>query len=246
MKEKMNTVQLRSTIFLQQNIGYTPETAEKFRNLLMPGCKIYNIAQPGMPMLGVNPNMPQYGMPWRLFSKLDDGEYNIAFQLGKIDIILAKEVAYGDDTEKNFCDKSIKWFSDILETQGNAVATRIAYAPLYAIKNDGEDKILIWENLLKKTVFGGIPTQDVNLSFLLKSFIFLQGENVQINLLHNIFDGNQIKNEGTSQIVNKVLLLQLDLNTIPEKNLSLTKDGIADFFSNILETKSNLINNVTE
>ena len=73
MKEKMNTVQLRSTIFLQQNIGYTPENAEKFRNLLMPGCKIYNIAQPGMPMLGVNPNMPQYGMPWRLFSKLEEG-----------------------------------------------------------------------------------------------------------------------------------------------------------------------------
>lgn len=246
MKEKMITVQLRSTIFLQQNIGYTPENAEKFRNLLMPGCKIYNITQPGMPMLGVNPNMPQYGMPWRLFNKSEEGEYNIAFQPGKIDIILAKEVAYGDDIEKDFCNKSIKWFSDILETQGNTVATRIAYAPLYAIKNEGEDKNLIWENLLKKTVFGGIPTQDVNLSFLLKSFIPIQGENVQINLLHNIFDGNQIKNEGTSPTVHKVLLLQLDLNTIPEKNLSLTKDGVADFFSNILKTKSNLINNVTE
>lgn len=246
MRERMITVQLRSTIFLQQNIGYTPENAEKFRDLLIPSCKIYNITQPGMPMLGVNPNMPQYGMPWRLFKKTEEGEYNIAFQPGKIDIILAKEVAYGDDIEKDFCDKSIKWFSDILETQKDAVATRIAYAPLYAIKNEGEDKISIWENFLKKTVFGGIPTQDVNLSFLLKSFISLQGENVQINLLHNIFDGNQIKNEGASQTAHKVLLLQLDLNTIPEKSLSLNKGGIAEFFNNILEVKSNLINNVTE
>ena len=50
MKERMVILQLRSTIFLQQNIGYTPENAEKFRALLLPDCKVYGIPQPGVPM----------------------------------------------------------------------------------------------------------------------------------------------------------------------------------------------------
>ncbi len=247
MKDKLITVQLRSTIFLQQNIGYTPENAAKFKDLLMPDSKIYGISQPGVPMLGVNPNMPQYGMPWRLFYKSPKGEeYNIAFQPGKIDIVLAKEVSYDGVIEKEFCEQSIKWFSAILQTQGNIVATRIAYAPLYAIKNDGEEKNPIWNNLLKKTFFDGVQSQDINLSFLLKSVINIGGNDIQMNLLHNIFDGNQIKNENGVQSVHKVLLFQLDLNSIPEENLSLGEDGLTDFFNNILDIKCNLIDNVTE
>lgn len=243
MKEKMYTVQLRSTIFLQQNIGYTPENEERFKELLMPGSMAFGIPQPNMPIFGVNPNAPQYGMPWRLFQKIDDGEYTVAFLPGKIDVILSKEVLYGDNTEKMFCDKSIEWFSQILEIQGQT-ATRIAYAPLYAIMKDESNSI--WENLLKKTIYDGAQSQDINLSFLLKRIIDFGGKDIQMNLLHNIFDGNQIKNEGLSSIVRKVLLLQLDLNSVPENNLQLDEKGIAAFYNNILDIKCNLIDNVTK
>ncbi len=246
MNEPFIIIQLRSSIFFQQNIGYTPESAEKFEKLLMPGCKAYGIPQPGLPILGMNANLPQYGMPWRLFKKFDGGEYNIAFQPGKIDIFLVKEVAYGDDTEKDFCNKSVEWFSKILETQGDVVATRIAYAPLYAIKNDGDDINPIWGHLLKKMVFDGIPTQDVSLSFLLKSYIGIQNQNIQLNMLHNIYDGNKIEVVDGMQKACNVLLLELDLNTVPVVNLSFDKGGIAEFLEKILEVKCNLVNNVTE
>ena len=74
MKEKLVTVQLRSTIFLQQNIGYTPDIATQFQNLLgIADSKVYGIPLPGAPILGVNPMTPQFGMPWRLFQKEDNG-----------------------------------------------------------------------------------------------------------------------------------------------------------------------------
>lgn len=245
MKDKILTVQLRSTIFLPQNIGYTPQNADKFKNALMPEGKIYGISQPSMPILGVNPNLPQYGMPWRIFHKLDHGEYNIAFQPGKIDIILAKEVSYNDEIEKKFCRKSIEWFSKILDIHGGITATRIAYAPLYAISND-DDINYIWNILLRKPAFNGIQSQDINLSFLLKRIINIGGKEIQINLLHNIFDGNKIKSENGVTTVKKVLMLQLDLNTMAEDILNLGCQDISEFFNNILEIRNKLIENVTE
>lgn len=245
MKENITIVQLRSTIFLQQNIGYTPENAEKFKVLLMPNAKAYSIPQPGM-FLGINPDIPQYGMPWRLFEKSPEGgEYNIAFHPGKIDIVLAKEISYGNETEKEFLNKSTEWFSKILDTQGNTSATRIAYAPLYAIKNKEEDYNTVWGNFLKRTSFDGIKSQDINLSFLLKSYIKVGEKDIPMNFLHNIFDGNQIKNENGIQTLHKVLLFQLDLNSIPEENLNLNKEGINDFYNKIVEIKNKLVDNVT-
>lgn len=246
MKDKINIVQLRSTIFLSQNIGYTPENAEKFKKILMPEGKIYGIPQPGIPVLGVNPNVPQFGMPWRIFHKTVEGEYNIAFQPGKIDIVLAKEVKYGDDTEKDFCRKSIGWFSQIINQFKEVYVTRIAYAPLYAIKDDASNAKHIWNILLKKTVFDGVPSQDINLSFLLKKIINIGEKDVTMNLLYNIFDGNQIRNENGKESVSKVLLLQLDLNSIAEETLNLGCQDISEFFNNILEIKCKLIDNVTE
>jgi len=246
MRERMIIVQLRSTIFLQQNIGYTPENAAKFQALLLPGSKVYGIPQPGVPMLGVNPTMPQYGLSWRLFKKCENGgDYNIAFQPGKIDIVLAKEADYNSDIEKDFCEQSIKWFSKILETQNGLPVMRIAYAPLYAIKKDGVNSCdIIWENLLKKTVFDGTQAQDINLQFLLKQLIKIGNRDIQMNLLHNIFDGKQSKTVNDVPVVSDVLLMQLDLNSIPEVILNMDKEGVSEFFSTILGIKNKLIENV--
>lgn len=245
MKEKVKTVQFRGTIFLQQNIGYTQESANEFKDLLMPGVpevKVYGIPQSGVPVMGINPNIPQYGMPWRLLLKVDKGEYNVVFQPGKIDIVLAQEAVYDEEIEKEFCSKCVDWFSKIL-LKGNCCAIRVAYAPSYAINDFTDGGSSIWNTLLKKTVFDGIQTQDVGLNFLLKKEIEINGSVVQLNLLHNILDGFYTKADGT---VEKVLLFQLDLNTIPEVNANLNQDGLSDFFSKILKIKSSLVDNVTE
>lgn len=246
MKERMTILQLRSTIFMQRNIGYTPDVSNQFRDLLMPSAKVYGIPQPGVPVLGVNPTAPQYGMPWRLFSKNEDGkEYNIAFQPGKIDIILAlaKIWSYDDSLERDFCKQSIDWFAHILGIDESATISRIAYAPLYAFeKNTDNDSDPIWSKLLRKSIIGGMATQDVNLSFLLKSIVKFGIVDIQMNFLHNIFDG--IIQSKTNEEPRKALLFQLDLNSVPEKPLNLRKDEMAAFFNGIVDIKSQLVDNV--
>lgn len=247
MKKKLVTVQLRSTIFLQQNIGYTPENATQFQDLLgIADSKVYGIPQPGAPILGVNPMTPQFGMPWRLFQKEDNGfEYNVAFQPGKIDIVLAKQAAYSEDIETAFCKKSAEWFSKILDIQTGVSVQRIAYAPLYAIvKSKDDDGSELWNKLLKKIVYDGSPAQDIDLQFVLKKQISFNGKEIQMNLLHHFFDGNLTEGNGATQVIRNVLLFQLDLNSVVERPLSLDKDGMVGFYNGIIGIKNDLIDNV--
>lgn len=247
MKEKLVTVQLRSSIFLPQNIGYTPENATQFQELLgIADSKVYGIPQPGVPVLGVNPMTPQFGMPWRLFKKYNDGyEYNVAFQPGKIDIVLAKQTAYLENIETKFCEKSAEWFSNILDTQKGVTVQRIAYAPLYAIvKSKDDEGSELWNKLLKKIVYDGSPAQDIDLQFVLKKQISFNGKEIQMNLLHHFFDGNLTEGNGATLVIRNVLLFQLDLNSVPERPLSLDKDGVSDFFNGIIDVKESLIDNV--
>ena len=66
-----------------------------------------------------------------------------------------------------------------------------------------------------------------------------------MNLLHNIFDGKQTRNDNDLQTVRDVLLLQLDLNSVPDKILSLGIEGVSSFFNGILDIKNKLVDNVT-
>ena len=245
----MNIVQLRSTIFLSQNIGYTPENATKFRDATIGDGKIYSIVQPGMPiMVGVNPSLPQYGMPWRIFKRFENGdEYNIAFQLGKIDIVLAKEAPRDNVIEQSFCEQSIKWFSNILDTLvSNTFVTRVAYAPLYSINKNVDELNAFWNKLLKKTVYDGTNSQDINLSFLLKRSCNVGNRRLTVNLLHNIFDGMLTRMvNGEPQPGIPVILFQLDLNSVPEQTLSLNKEDLTVFFNEILKLKEDLVKNVS-
>lgn len=247
MKEKMVIAQLRGTIFVPQAIGYTPENASKFSDILLPESIPYSANPPEMVMPGVNPTFPQYGMPWRLFKKCEEGEYNIVFLPGKVDIIFTKDAPYGDETERLFCDKCVDLFSKILnELNHNTTAIRIAYAPLYAVRLDENGPEVVWSKLLKRTMIDGMSMKDVNFSFLLKRQVSFNGRTIQMNLLHNFSDGVQIKKSGNESKTFNVVLMQLDLNSIPEESLSLDVNGIKDFFNGILELKSNLVDNVTE
>lgn len=247
MKEKLAIAQLRGTIFAPINIGYTPDNFNKFSEMLLPGAKACNANPPEMMIPGINPNQPQYGMPWRLFKKdAIEGDINIVFLPGKIDIILTKDIAYGGHEEKDFCTKCSELFGKILETHKGALVNRIAYAPLYAIKLVNTSAESVWGGFLKRTVIDGTPIQDVNFSFLLKREVQFNGSAVQMNFLHSFYDGIQIRQMGTGNVSQKVVLLQLDLNSIPESPLAFNSDGVKDFFTGILEVKDNLVDNVSK
>lgn len=238
--------QLRGTIFAPLNIGFTQDNYTTFRDLLLPDAKALNASAPEMVMPGVNPTIPQYGMPWRLFKRCGvEGEYNIVFLPGKIDIILSKDINYGDDTEINFCAKCVDWFAKIMSKQEEVRVSRIAYAPAYAIKLEDISAETVWGSLLKNTMIDGTILQDVNLNFLLKRPLSFGDKDIQMNLLYNFSDGMQIKpnNEG-GQTVSPVILFQLDMNSIPEAPLALDAQGVKDFFEGIIETKNHLVDYV--
>lgn len=246
----INIVQLRSTIFLPQNIGYTPENANKFMVATISDGNVYSIVQPGMPTADVvNPSLPQYGMPWRIFKKSEKGdEYNIAFQFGKIDIILAKKTPCDSDVEEKFCVESIKWFSNILDTlEPNTFVTRLAYAPLYAINKNAANSDDFWNKLLGKAFYDETKPQDINLSFLLKRSFNVGNRTLKVNLFHNIFDGMVTKVVNGKPLQGApVILFQLDLNSVPEQALDLKKEDLTVFFYEILKLKKDLVKNVSQ
>lgn len=246
MKENLRTVQLRGTIFIQQNIGYTAEVSARFKERLLPDGKILGVPQPGVPFNGQNPNIPQYGMSWRILNKEANGaEYNIIFNPGKVDIVYNRESPYGGDVEEQFCKFCIEKFGSILDILHDTNVQRIAYAPLYGIIGNEQNNLLeIWGKLLKKTIYDGVTLQDINLSFLLKQEMIFGGRTIQMNLLHSFFDGFQTQVVEGQQKVNKTIMFQLDLNSIPDPPLDLDKGGVSAFFDNILSTKYSLVDNV--
>lgn len=245
MKEKLKIIQLRGTIFIQQNIGYTDEVSAKFKKLLFPDGKVLGVPQPGVLFNGMNPNMPQYGMPWRILMRCENGsEYNVIFNPGKIDIIYNTETFYGDNTEELFCKFCSEKFCSILDELGIKVQ-RIAYAPLFVVvENEQVDLSAIWNKTLKRSAFDGSSMQDVNLSFLYKKELVIGERSIQMNLLHNLFDGFYTQQVNGQQKVKKTIMCQLDINSIPELQLDLDKEGVSAFFENITITKDNLVDNV--
>ena len=247
-EERINIVQLRSSIFIQHSNGYTPENAITFKEMLMPDAKVYplgGIIGSGIP--AINPSIPQYGLPWGLNKTMENNEeYNILFQPGKIDIILAKEAPYSSNIESAFCKQSIEWFSKVLN-HINQLVTRIAYAPLYAIQIDEDfTSINYWSQFFRKTAYSGTELKDINFSFLLKRLEKFDEREIQMNFLHQLSDGTATKVTGNTTTVQNVVLFQLDLNSVPEKSLDLNTEGVASFFNNIVGIKNKLIENVNE
>ena len=245
MKENLRIIQLRGTIFIQKNVGYTDDVAAKFKEMVLPGGKIIGVPQPGVPFNGMNPNLPQYGMPWRILKRLDNGsEYNVIFNPGKIDIVYNIETNYGDNTEDSFCKFCSEKFGAILD-ELNETIVRIAYAPLYGIvENDKVELSAIWDKVLKRSAFDGSPMQDVNLTYLFKKELVFGEKTIQMNLHHNLFDGFYTQIVNGQQRVKKTIMFQLDINSIPDVPVDLNNEGVAVFFEKILITKDSLVDNV--
>ena len=242
MNKVVKIGQLRGTIFIPENLGFNPSMAETLKQLLMPTGQIQGLASimAPQPMFVPISNMP-LGMPWVIQTQEGDIANMIMFMPGKIDIVRNCDVTYGNEDEQNFiiqCEAFIKAITSQFKTK----LSRIAYAPTFVI--DQSDSQNLWDNILHIKSLDGLPIVDRNISFLLKKEISLNDRNIQINLLHTISDGMQTKVSNGQQINRKVSLVQLDINTVPEVNYQFEDADISPFFSEALDIKNKLVNNL--
>lgn len=222
-----------SIFFFSQYIGYSEENAKKFIGLLgHDNVKIRAIQGPGIAVPLGNPDTPQLGMPWQI----EEGNTSINFLPGKIDVIRNHEedpkagtidfVAYAKDVIGKIID----------DTQYSM--SRIAYAPLFSVITQDQGEVMKrWGKLLVKTSCDGIDFQNIELRYLLKKEVDINGKSVQINLFHQISDGIHFK-DGKKD--SDCLLLQIDVNTIPEMNYSFTKKDF-DTFMDIAPSEVKLL-----
>lgn len=238
----MKILQLRATAFITKNIGYTHEIADEFRRILELDGQIKGIIMPGVPINAFEQNEPQWGMPWSIVKqKGNDTVYNVNFLPGKIDIIVNHEAEYDNNVEQTFLDKCSKWLTDICK-KVDANSSRLAYAPLYVIQSEEElDLVNRWKKIVSLGSFEGSPVQDLNLSFNYKIEFDLGAKTVQLNLLHNIFDGTQTVQNKNAIRTSRVIMMQLDLNTIPSEDYRFSDFELSLFFKNITNVKTQIV-----
>lgn len=234
----MDILQLRATVFLSQNIGYNPDTAKSFSEIIgLDDCKIQGLPLPG---ISNNSTEPQWNMPWTIITKNDNYMYNINFLPGKIDIVEAVENIYDKNIENTFVNNCVLWFNKICDKiQGKP--SRLAYAPLYMI-SDGLQNL--WGSILKENSLDGLSANDKNVSFNYKKEIVIGEKNCEVNLLHNFYDGVKTYSENNIRKSKIVVGIQLDLNTIPMKNYEFSDDETRLFFDEITKINEQLIKRI--
>ena len=246
MDKNVTIAQMRGTIFLSETIGFTPDNANKFKALLLREAQVSGVVlMPGVPPAFVP---AQWGAPWCLqYQDADMSNYWIMFLPGKIDIIRSCEQPYESTLATGFVHLCAEWINKITTSMGSSVKpTRVAYAPMFVLIQEEcqEMATFFWNNILKVNTLDAYPIADRNVSYLLKKEISLNDKSIQLNLLHNISDGIQTRVVNSVQESRKVIMIQFDINTIPEINYNLENSEINTFFEEVLIVKEKLINNL--
>ncbi len=246
MDENIKIAQIRGTIFLPVNIGYSPEFANTFKSLLPESTVHGAIMGNGAPTFVPTNTPPQWGMPWILQSS----DTSIMFLPGKIDIIESLEFSYNDTKVQEFKNLCVTWINKITTELKNINSNsikplRIAYAPLFVLKFDECPELIsnVWNKIFNIDTQNH-PITDRNVSFLIKKDIQLNEKSVQLNLLHTISDGKQTIESNGSFINKDVSIIQLDINTIPDATYQFDSNDVQAFFNEVLPLGKNLIENL--
>jgi hypothetical protein len=240
MECEIKIIQLRSTIFISQNIGYVPKVANVLKVKLMPEGEIKGLIPNGIPATFDNSPV-QWGSPWRIIEKDENGlQYEIHFLPNKIDILQNDSV---DSNEEEFIRKSVDWFKTITDFLQEKTVFRLAYAPSYSF--EPEDITTFWKKFIKVSSYEGITGQDINLSFLFKKEIDVGEQKIVLNLLHRLSDAIKTTTVDGTPNEKRVIMVQMDLNTVPIPNLKIKEEDMVSFFNCILEIKNNLIQNLS-
>ena len=240
MNENVNIIQVRISVFLSENIGYEPGTALKYKDLLMPTGQLHQVysGPGGQVVLNLNTNMP-WGTTWAL----QDGATRIIFLPGKIDFV--KDVLVKNDFRilKDFTDTCIGWIekisSDIKEHGRELLITRLAFAPLYGL-SESENGLKIWDRIFNAQLYESGTLADRNVTYLYKRILNLNDREINLNLLHNIFDGKKFDQDKTEDAT----LMSFDINTVPNPSIFFNLSDIRRFYEYVLPLSDELLSNL--
>lgn len=222
-------VQLRGTVFIPMPIGYSDENRDKYLTMLPGG-----LVQSSVPSQVANmPAVPSLGAPWQIVKE----NIIISFGPNQVDIISNRvnDIDIDEDAFVNLC-KTV--FSIITET--SRFNTRMAFAPLYAM-DENETFVLDdwWKRVLFSTSYDGAKKQNINLTYVLKRGMDLNGKKLTLNLHHNFYDGMKMDNQHRK--LNDSLMFGLDINTVPEQNLLIEERDVPVFFDKAILEKNKLM-----
>lgn len=249
MEEKNKIVQMRITIFFLGNIGYTPDYAKQIQSKIMPNGSIGNVVLENNMPPQINNTIPRLGGAWCIYRNPEKNNYqHIMFLPNRIDIISNNDEGYSNIEENEFINISVKWIETVIETIGGVNGLqpiRIAYAPLIIAGKGMQNDVL--QKLLNLKCDKKDSITDRNITFTLKREVIINNKPIQLNLHHKISDAFQtILAANETQIKIGVLMLQLDINSIAEKEYNLENEDIKAFLQKSLELESELLNNIYE
>lgn len=240
MNENVNIVQVRISVFISENIGFEPGIAGKYNSLLMPQGQICQIFPSPNGQMLMSPNL---NIPWGTTWGLQDGVTRIAFLPGKIDFI--KDVLAQNDNNilKEFTDMCLTWIEhiseDIRSCGRELLITRLALAPLYGL-SESDNGSIVWERVFNQKLSESDNLADRNVAYLYKRILELRDRKINVNLLHNIFDGKRFDQEKSEDAT----LISFDINTVPNSSLYYTAEDIHGFYVYALSTCDELLNNL--
>lgn len=238
MENSFKIVQKRATIFVPQNIMYTPDNAAKFKQMLLPKARELQVTNANVPPQIANSLVPQYGMPWQLVDDTHGCINRVVFLPNKIDIVQEKDGDWGsvDVDFIGFCMDKFRALKD--EIPGHIF--RMAYSPIimFAI-NEETTSSDFWNEFLKRTTVKGVPFQNIGLTFLLKRIENINNKDVAINFLHQYSDGYHVTNNKKDA---DCVLFTLDINTVAEQAYQFEIEDLSDFLSKSLQWTKELIN----
>lgn len=244
MKEGIKIVQMRGTIFLPENIGYTADNANKFQALLMPNGTIGNVFLGGnmpMPITAA----PQWGGPWCLTLAENGQTKQIMFLPNKIDIIAYNDNGFDIEEEQSFVTECNQSFNKIIEELGGTTKlTRLAYAPLLILEKEQYPHKGIFDKILNVKSESTDYITDRDVTFTLKREVVISEKNILLNLLHKISDGYQTIQTTGNPTIKEIYMLQLDINTVVEQGYKFEKYDIGSFFDKVIDLKNSLIDNL--
>lgn len=235
MAIELSLVQQRGTIFVPKFIGYSEDNAANYHGLL-DGAKPIPVPVPspfGVPM---QPEALQSGGNWQLVR----GVTRIVFLPNRIDIIKDWISPRNEKEEKEFLELCSRVFGEILSHEG-LTASRVAYAPAFARDKDSTfNDGLVWDCLLTKPNFDSLTPLEVSVVRNFRSKKIIAGKEYDINFRSSFASANHTLMDGT--VATGSVLVNFDINSIPEKDYAFTLDTLKCFFDTALEYSNSMYN----
>lgn len=237
MAIELSIVQQRGTIFIPSFINYSEENAAKYADLL-PGAKPVPTPVP-TPFGGPNmmPEELQQGSSWQFVR----GNTRIAFLPNRVDVF-KDWISPRHQNEENDFLSLCKTVLGIVIDREKVKASRVAYSPALARDKDATfSEDMLWDVLLTKTTLGDVKPMEVSINRNYRVKRMLAGHEMMFNFRASFGSANHTLPDGT--VATGSVLVNFDINSIPEENYQFDTSLLSAFFDSALGYSDELYNN---